>query len=159
MFFNGVILIFILLKNYLELFKIFRKIIKYKIKFINLESNKKTLILLLFFSARQKKLKRNISAGYIQINGFGNASKINMRPKTGKVNHVLALKHIPNNVNRSTLYSKKLFLNSSTLLSQTKSRFFPSLKEKLAEVNKNNSLNYNMKEKNRRFSPNSILFK
>ena len=99
------------------------------------------------FSARQKKLKRNISAGYIQINGFGNASKINMRPKTGKVNHVLALKHIPNNVNRSTLYSKKLFLNSSTLLSQTKSRFFPSLKEKLAEVNKNNSLNYNMKEK------------
>ena len=98
-------------------------------------------------SARPKKLKRDSSTGLLQIIGLDKTSKINMRPKTGKVNQVLALRHIPPNVNRSTLYSKKLFLSSSTLLSQTKSRFFPSLKEKLAEVNKNNSLNFNMKEK------------
>ena len=96
---------------------------------------------------RQKKLKRNFSSGYIQINGFENVSKISRRPKTGAENHFLALNHIPNNIDRNTLYSQRLFLNSSNLMSQTKGRFFPSIKEKLAEATKNNALNYNMKEK------------
>ena len=98
-------------------------------------------------SARPKKVKRDLSTGYIRINGLGNASNINMRPKTGKENHILALNHIPNNINRATLYSKKLFLNSSTLMSRKKSKIFPSIRGKLVEVNKNNSLNFNMKEK------------
>ena len=98
-------------------------------------------------SARQKNLKKSLSTGLIQINGLGFASKMNKRPKTGKDFHLLPLSHIPNNVIRSTLYSKKLFLNSSNLLSKTKNNFIPSLKDKLAEVNKNNSLNLNMKEK------------
>ena len=98
-------------------------------------------------SARPKKVKRDLSTGYIRINGLGNASKTNMRPKTGKENHILALNHIPNNINRATLYSKKLFLNSSTLMSRKKSKIFPSIRGKLVEVNKNNSLNFNMKEK------------
>ena len=98
-------------------------------------------------SNRKSLLRRNFSSGYIQINGFENVSKISKRPKTGKDNHMLALNHIPNNIDRNTLYSERLFLNSSTLLSQTKSKFFPSLKEKLAEVHKNNLLNINMKEK------------
>jgi len=98
-------------------------------------------------SARPKKVKRDLSTDYIRINGLDNASKINMRPKTGKENHILALNHIPNNINRATLYSKKLFLNSSTLMSRKKSKIFPSIRGKLVEVNKNNSLNFNMKEK------------
>ena len=98
-------------------------------------------------SNKQKKLKRNISSGVIQINGFNNSSKISKRPKTGKDNHAIALNHIPNNIDRNTLYSQKLFLNSSSLLSQTKRNFFPTLRDKLAEVDKNNNLNYNMKEK------------
>ena len=98
-------------------------------------------------SNRQSKLKRNFSSGYIQINGFENVSKISKRPNTGKDNHLFALNHIPNNIDRNTLYSERLFLNSSTLLSQTKSKFFPSIKEKLAEIHKNNLLNYNMIEK------------
>ena len=98
-------------------------------------------------SNKQKKLKRNFSSGVIQINGFNNSSKISKRPKTGKDNHAIALNHIPNNIDRNTLYSQKLFLNSSSLLSQTKRNFFPTLRDKLAEVDKNNNLNYNMKEK------------
>ena len=98
-------------------------------------------------SKREKYLKRNLSSGYIQINGFENVSKINKRPKTGKEKHMFALNQIPNNIDRNTLYSSKLFLNSSNLLSQTKSKFFPSIREKLAEANKNNILNYNMREK------------
>jgi hypothetical protein len=94
-------------------------------------------------SARPKKVKKNL----IRINGLGNASKINIRPKTGKENHISALNHIPNNINRATLYSKKLFLNSCSLISRTKRKIFPKIREKLVEVNKNNSLNFNMKEK------------
>ena len=99
------------------------------------------------FSNRQKKMKRNLSSGYIQINSFENVSKISKRPKTGNENHILALNHIPNNIDRNTLYSERLFLNSSSLLSQTKNKFFPSIREKLAEAHKNNVLNYNMKER------------
>ena len=140
--------------------RVFRFTDTLKNKFINdkskVKSGKKLIFNKMFntnnfyskvLSNEEQKLKRNFSSGYIQINGFKNVSKIIKRPKTGKEKHLIALNHLPNSIDRNTLYSEKLFLNSSSLLSQSKSRLFPSIKEKLAEVHKNNILNYNMKEK------------
>ena len=93
------------------------------------------------------KLKRNLSSEQIQKNGFKNFSKINKRPKSGLENNMIALNHIPVNIDRTSLYSEKLFLSSSTFLSKTKRKFFPSIKKKLEEAYKNNQLNYNMIEK------------
>ena len=105
------------------------------------------IIIQIFYQICKKKLKKNFSTGFIRINGFNNVSNTSKRPKTGKYNHKIVLNHIPNNIDRNTLYSEKLFSNSSSLLSQTKKKFYTSLKEKISEINKNNSLNFNMKEK------------
>ena len=116
-------------------------------KMIFNKMNKTSTLYSKILSNNQKKLKTNLSSEEIHKKGFGNQSKISKRPKTGLENHMFALNHIPNKIDRTSLYSEKLFLNSSTLISQTKNKFFPSIQKKLKKAHKSNQLNYNMLEK------------
>jgi hypothetical protein len=116
-------------------------------KMIFNKMNKTSTLYSKILSNNQKKLKTNLSSEEIHKKGFGNQSKISKRPKTGLENHMFALNHIPNKIDRTSLYSEKLFLNSSTLVSQTKNKFFPSIQKKLKKAHKSNQLNYNMLEK------------